>query len=72
MNITLPLNEMTTADKLSMMELLWDDLCRNAKDLPTPAWHGEELAAREQLLKEGKTEFCDFEEARDRLRKAAQ
>jgi hypothetical protein len=72
MDIALPLDQMTTADKLSMMELLWDDLCRTPENLPTPAWHGEALAAREQLLREGKTQFCDFEEVRDRLRKAVQ
>ena len=72
MNIALPLNEMTTAEKLSVMEALWDDLCRTPEDLPTPAWHGEVLAAREQLLREGKTQFCDFAEVRDRLRKTVQ
>ena len=72
MEIALPLDQMTTADKLSMMEILWDDLCRTPENLPTPAWHGEVLAAREQLLREGKTQFCDFEECDDRLRKAVQ
>lgn len=72
MDIALPLDQMTIADKLSVMEALWDDLCRTPENLPTPAWHGEVLAAREQLLREGKAQFCDFEEACDRLRKATQ
>jgi hypothetical protein len=72
MDIVLPLNEMTTAEKLSVMELLWDDLCRSPENLPSPAWHGEVLAAREQLLQDGQTGFSDFEEVRDRLRKATQ
>lgn len=72
MKVTLPLKEMTTAEKLALMELLWEDLCRTPEEIPTPAWHGEVLAAREQLLREGKTHFRDFEEVRDRLRKAAQ
>jgi hypothetical protein len=72
MQPSLPLSEMTTADKLSMMELLWDDLCRSPENLPLPAWHGEILAEREQLLKNGQTRFYDFEEVRDRLRKATQ
>jgi hypothetical protein len=71
MDIALPLDKMTTADKLSLMELLWDDLCRAPGDVPTPAWHGEVLAEREQLLREGKTQFCDFAEVCDRLRKAS-
>jgi hypothetical protein len=72
MDMVLPLSEMTTADKLQTMELLWDDLCRTPENLPTPTWHGEVLAAREQLLRDGKTQFCDFEEACDRLRKTVQ
>ncbi|MBU4273536.1 MAG: addiction module protein [Planctomycetes bacterium] len=72
MDITLLLQEMSTADKLSVMELLWDDLSRSPENLPSPAWHGEVLAAREQMLKEGKTSFSEFTEVRDRLRKAVQ
>ena len=72
MDIVLPLNEMTTAEKLSVMELLWDDLCRSPENLSSPAWHGEVLAAREQLLQDGQTGFSDFAEVRDRLRKATQ
>jgi hypothetical protein len=69
MNIALPLNEMTTADKLALMELLWDDLCRTAEDLPSPAWHGEVLAAREKQLQRGQTGFIDSAEMRDRIKK---
>jgi hypothetical protein len=72
MQVVLPLNEMTTAEKLSVMEVLWEDLCRRPEELPSPAWHAEVLAAREQQIRDGKTEFCDFEEVRDRLRKAVQ
>lgn len=70
MNVSLPLNEMTTADKLSIMELLWDDLCRTAEDLPAPAWHAEVLAEREKLLQDGQTQFFDFDEVQERLRKS--
>ena len=70
MSMALPLNDMTTADKLAMMELLWADLCRTPEDLPSPAWHGEVLAAREKQIQNGESRFYDFEEVRDRLRKA--
>jgi hypothetical protein len=66
----LPLNEMTTADKLSMMELLWDDLCRTPEEMPSPAWHSEVLADREKRLQNGQTQFSDFAEVQERLRKA--
>jgi len=38
MKIVLPLDEMTTPEKLSVIGQLWDDLCRRAEDVPSP--HG--------------------------------
>jgi hypothetical protein len=66
----LPLNEMNMADKLTLMEVLWDDLCRTAEDLPSPAWHAEVLAEREERIKKGETRFFDLDEVQERLRKA--
>jgi hypothetical protein len=70
MPLTLPLNEMTTADKLSLVELLWDDLCRAPENLPMPAWHRDVLAARELRLQNAQSRFFCFEEVSERLRKA--
>jgi len=47
MAVTLQLEKMTTSDKLAAMELLWDDLSRDAESVPSPAWHGDVLEARE-------------------------
>jgi hypothetical protein len=69
MELTLPLNDMTTADKLSLMELLRDDLSRTPEDVPSPAWHGEILAARERAIKEGRTKFVSLEEFRRSIEK---
>jgi hypothetical protein len=66
---SLPLSEMTTIEKLSLMEVLWDDLCRTAHEVPSPAWHGEILAAREEGLKNGQSRFIDFAEMCERIRK---
>jgi hypothetical protein len=63
----LPLNEMTVADKLAIMELIWDDLSRTAEDIPTPAWHGEVLADRQREIDEGKGEFLPLNEFRQDL-----
>jgi hypothetical protein len=69
MKVTLPLQEMTTAEKLSLMELLWEDLCRTPEDIPMPAWHGEVLAEREKQLQNGQTRFIEWAEMRERLEK---
>jgi len=36
MEFVLPLDEMTTLDKLSAMEQLWEDLCRSPESVPSP------------------------------------
>src|SRR5437773_7709408 len=67
MPVTLPLDEMTVAEKLRAMEAIWDDLCHRAEAVPSPAWHGEILAESERLIAEGKASFSEWEEARGRI-----
>ena len=69
MKAELALDEMTTQEKLSAMEQLWDDLCRHAEDVLSPAWHEDVLAAREQRVQDGKAEFVPLDEMKDRVRK---
>jgi putative addiction module component (TIGR02574 family) len=69
MDFTLPLDKMTTAEKLALMEVIWDDLCRTPEDIPSPAWHAEVLAAREKQIQDGQAKFIDFEEMCERIRK---
>ena len=64
---TLPLSEMTQAAKLRIMEELWDDLCRSPEGVPSPAWHGEVLAARADRVAKGEAEFRDWAEVKERL-----
>ena len=64
----LKVNEMTTEEKLQVMELLWDDLCRNAPDFSSPTWHEDILKEREKRLKEGKEKFVDWNKAKKELR----
>jgi hypothetical protein len=66
----LPLNEMTTEDKLAIMDLLWDDLSRTPEELHSPPWHAEVLAEREKRIERGETHFSDLEDVEERLRKA--
>ncbi len=69
MELALPLNQMTVAEKLQAIEVLWDDLSRNPDDIPSPAWHGEVLAERQRLIKEGKDKFIPLEEFRKSIEK---
>ena len=69
MKATLPLDQMTTAKKLSAIEALWQDLSRNADKFESPAWHGDVLREREQRVEEGKEAYVDWEKAKRDLRR---
>jgi hypothetical protein len=68
MDITLPLDQMTSAEKLRAMEALWEDLSRNEEDIQSPSWHGQVLEAREARVKSGQEKFMDWEAAKQQLR----
>ena len=68
MSISLPLNEMTVAEKLQAIEVLWDNLHRNPKDVPSP-WHQEVLADRQREIDEGRAKFIPLDEFRRSIEK---
>ncbi len=68
MSIQLPLDQMTLAEKLEVMETLWADLSRRPEDLPSPDWHREVLQERKRSVDEGKLKFLDWQTAFTELR----
>jgi len=68
MDISLPLDKMTSLDKIAVMEKLWDDLCRDPESIPSPKWHKEILEAREREISEGKAKFIAFDLVKERIR----
>jgi hypothetical protein len=67
--ISLPLKEMSRAEKIMALEAIWEDLSRSEAGFESPSWHQEELAATEQRVKSGKEQPVDWEQAKKRLRK---
>lgn len=68
MKVNLPLDQMTVAEKLSLMEMLWDDLTNRGSSIQSPAWHGEVLGERQAHLESGASTVSDWSEAKDRIR----
>jgi hypothetical protein len=66
--ITLPLDQMSRAEKLVAMEALWADLSRDEAALESPSWHGEALGETEARVREGKEIPMDWEAAKKTLR----
>jgi hypothetical protein len=57
------LENLSVADKILLMERLWEDLSRRPSDVPSPDWHGDILAERA-----GSKEFISWDAAKKRLR----
>jgi putative addiction module component (TIGR02574 family) len=64
----IPIEKMSLAEKLQLMERLWDDLARHPHDLPSSGCHGDVLAERMKAVQEGRTGFEDWEAAKKRLK----
>lgn len=63
------LGKMTTSDKLRAIEEIWDDLRRTPKGIPSPAWHGDVLRAREARVRKGVSHYGNWNQAKSRIRK---
>lgn len=68
MEILLPLDQMSVADKLQAMEALWADLTRNAGVFDSPDWHADVLRERDQRIAGGQEQFVEWEQAKRELR----
>ena len=69
MKVELPLQQMSIAEKIQAMELLWADLAKSAPDDVVPGWHAEVLAAREARLAAGLEKTIPWDEAKTQLRR---
>jgi len=64
MEVTLPLEKMSTEEKIQAMETIWDDLCTKADSIPSPSWHKKVLQEREDRIKKEDDEFTDWSRAK--------
>lgn len=67
-NVVLPLESMTVAEKLEVLDKVWDDLRKNASKIPVPEWHLEILASRRRAVESGEVGYTDWETAKKQIR----
>jgi len=65
----LPLKKMTRLQKVRAMNELWGDLTAGGDGLPSPAWHGVELAKRKAKAAVGNVVWTDWVVVKGRMRK---
>ena len=60
---------LSKAERLQAMEWLWASLSKEQRDLESPEWHGEVLAARKAKADAGEAQFLSVEQLKERLRR---
>jgi hypothetical protein len=64
----LEIQQLPRQEKLRLMEILWDDLSRNAAEFESPAWHAEALRETTERRARGEESLLDWDEAKAKLR----
>ena len=67
MEVTLPLEKMSTEEKIQIMEAIWNDLCKKADSISSPSWHEKVLHSREKGIRNGDDAFVDWNKARENI-----
>ena len=62
-------SRLSKAERLEAMEWLWASLSKEQRDLESPEWHGEVLAARKAKADAGEAQFLSVEQLKERLRR---
>ena len=66
-NADIPIDDLTVAQKLNLMEKIWVNLSQNPSSIPSPDWHGSVLAKRLEAVENGDIDFVDWADAKKRL-----
>ena len=72
MSFELPLNSMSGAEKVRVLESVWDSLCSHRGEVSSAEWHREVLEARKQRLDDGTATVSPWGEAKARLLQVGQ
>lgn len=66
---TIEIKQLSREEKLRVMEAIWEDLSREAKDVESPNWHHKALQETKQRLSSGQEKILDWNVAKKELRK---
>jgi hypothetical protein len=68
MSKSITIDNLSTIEKIELMEKLWEDLSSTLGYAP-PNWHGEVLARRKKAVEKGEATYTDWEKAKEEIRK---
>lgn len=61
------IRQLPLAEKLQIMEAIWDDFRAQAEQVPVPAGHKELLDERRKAVEEGREGVLDWDSIKDSL-----
>ncbi len=69
MQNTIEIKQLTTEEKIRMMEALWADLSIDEDQIESPDWHNDTLKETAARFTKGLERSVDWDEAKKELRK---
>lgn len=66
------LDALTVAEKVRLLEQVWQSLCCQADSIPSPDWHSDVLMERRQRLLDGSATSIPWHEAKAQLQRLAE
>ena len=70
MSIELPLETLSVAEKIRLLESIWRSLCNQPGDVHSPEWHREVLESRRKRLESRNATASPWSEVKARLLQA--
>jgi len=63
-----PILQLSAAEKLELMEILWESLADTPEDIPVTDWQKEELTRRKARHQQDPGSALSWEQVKERLR----
>ena len=67
MSVDIQIEAMSVAEKVKLLETVWQSLCCHPCDMTSPAWHSEVLEERRRRLEDGRATMSTWADAKARL-----
>jgi putative addiction module component (TIGR02574 family) len=67
MSVDIQIESMSVAEKVQLLESVWQSLCAHPGDVMSPAWHREVLEQRRRRLEDGRATIASWADAKARL-----
>lgn len=67
MSTDISIETMSVAEKVRLLETVWESLCAHPGDVQSPEWHREVLEDRRRRLEDGRATVSAWADAKARL-----